>query len=81
MAEARDSPETFGRLARQLFAGEVLRDEALAALRARGRPEVAPALIQALRFVHDDGGAIVATLEALTGARPGATWHDWMLWQ
>ena len=46
----------------------------------RGKPDLVAPLIQTLRFVRDDGGLNTA-LELITGARPGATWHDWMLWQ
>ena len=74
--------EELDRLVRQVFARDTgVRGAALAALAERGGPDVAAALIQALRFVPDDDGAIQATLETLVGARPGARWHDWMLWQ
>jgi hypothetical protein len=70
-----------GKLARQLFYGDRdVRMKSLAALRERGKTDVVPALIQALRFIPD-GEALNAALEELVGARPGDTWHDWMLWQ
>lgn len=57
------------------------RREALAALAARGNPDVAAALIQTLRYIRDDDHATRDTLEAVTQARPGEGWEDWMLWQ
>ena len=76
------TPDAVERLAHQLFDGDAdIRQEALNDLEARGNPDVVAALIQALRFIHDDDRAIVLTLEALTGARPGDQWHEWVLWQ
>ncbi|MBT8446940.1 MAG: DUF3179 domain-containing protein [Gammaproteobacteria bacterium] len=50
-------------------------------MRRRGNTDVVPALIDALRYLPQAAAAIVATLEALTGAAPGSEWEDWMLWQ
>ena len=76
------APEEVERIVLEVFEGDpAVRRSALERLEARGNPDVAPALIQALRFIRDDGRAIVGTLEALTGARPGDRWHEWMLWQ
>ncbi len=75
------APEAVERLARQVFSGvRVDRHRALALLRPRGKTDVVPALIQALRLFRGDP-AIVTTLEGLTGARHGGDWHAWMLWQ
>ncbi len=75
------APEAVERLAHQVFSGvRIDRHRALAVLRPRGKTDVVPALINALRFFPDDP-AIVTTLEGLTGARHGGDWHDWMLWQ
>ena len=60
---------------------ELARQEALQFLVNRGKLDVAPALIQALRFVNDSGGHILTTLQGLTKADIGPDWHDWMLWQ
>ena len=60
---------------------EVARQEALKFLAERGKLDVAPALIQALRFVADGGGHILRTLQELTKKDMGRDWHDWMLWQ
>ena len=47
----------------------------------RGEKDAIPALIQALRFSHLDTPTVVDALRKLSGAEPGRTWHDWMLWQ
>ena len=54
--------------------------EALTALTARGRPDVVPAMVLALRY--NDGGAteLFRALEALTG-HGAYGWFDWMVWQ
>ena len=66
--------------ARALADDPVIRSEALAALVARGKPDVVPALIQVLRFVP--GGADVdAAIAELAGESSGKTWGEWMLWQ
>ncbi len=76
-----EPPEAVQELLGQLFtATPRLRNEALEALKQRGKTDVVPALIQALRFVPDEE-AINATLEALVGERSGTKWPDWMLWQ
>lgn len=74
------------RLAEQSFAlfldGAVKRDKALADLVAAGRADAAPILVLALRFAPRAFTAkLVAALEQLTGAKPGADWESWMLWQ
>lgn len=38
-------------------------------------------LVQLLRWRPDEERAIVAHLEALTGAKAGPRWFDWMVWQ
>ena len=63
------------------FTDPLERQVILEQLRARGKPDVVAALIQALRFVSDDDGSIVTTLHALTGETFGRDWHAWMLWQ
>ena len=68
-------------LARQLFVQlQPLRETALRRIVERGKTDVVPALIQALRFA---GGSeeIARALNALTGAGVGPSWNDWMLWQ
>ncbi len=62
-------------------ANPATRRAALGALERRGKADVAPALILALRMSDLDSAPIVATLRALTGADPGGSWHEWMLWQ
>ena len=60
---------------------ELARQETLRFLVSRGKLDVAPALIQALRFVNDSGGHILKSLQGITKADIGPDWHDWMLWQ
>ena len=75
------TPEQVEILVRQVFSpnrGE--RDLALGLLVQRGEKDVVPALIQALRFVPDDG-SLRRALSALTGAYLEGDWHQWMLWQ
>ena len=57
-----------------------LRREVLATLEERADLDVVPGLIQAMRFIpaHAD---ILASPQALTGAKDVNTWHDWILWQ
>ncbi|MEO1689758.1 MAG: hypothetical protein AAFU61_17840, partial [Pseudomonadota bacterium] len=54
--------------------------DALAYLRARGRPDVVSGLIFALRFTRYPRDEILDLLEHLAGAAPGRAWPDWMLW-
>jgi hypothetical protein len=80
-AEEGLSAEAVDGLVRELFTPEpLIRRQALAVLRGRGKLDVVPGLIQALRFVHD-GADIDRTLAALTGEPAGKTWPQWVLWQ
>ena len=54
---------------------------ALPHLRERGKPDVSSSLILALRFTRYPEEEILDLLEHVTGATPGRTWGDWMLWQ
>jgi hypothetical protein len=73
--------EDVAELLRQvLIPDPLMRQQFLMILRGRGNPDVVPGLIQALRFVDDDGW-IDRTLAALTGEERGKTWKDWILWQ
>src|SRR5260221_7064429 len=49
-------------------------------MRHGGRGSVA-VLIQLLRWLPRDQESLVTRLEALTGARAGSLWFDWMVWQ
>lgn len=49
-------------------------------LRERGKPDVASGLILVLRFTQYPEDTIYDLLEDLTGAAPGRSWADWMLW-
>ncbi len=55
------------------------RDETLAIFEQRGKTDVVPALIQALRF-QPNSTQLRSTLVSLTG-QPDQSWGDWMLWQ
>ncbi len=75
------SAETVDGLVRELFTPEPLaRRQALVVLQNRGKLDVVPGLIQALRFVRDHAD-IDQTLAALTGEPAGKTWSAWALWQ
>ena len=68
-------------LAWDLFArNPETRNRALLAIRDRGGLDMAPALIQALRFFRDSR-EIGQTLDLLTGEALGNDWHAWMRWQ
>jgi hypothetical protein len=67
-------------LARSTFgAPEPIRQAALDKLTARGKPDIVPSLILALRYTGPDP-ALLAALSALTGREIGS-WADAMLWQ
>ena len=75
------SPEAVDEMVRQVFAPEPLvRRQVLRMLENRGKPDVAPGLIQVMRFVRD-GADIDRTLAALTGEPAGKSWPEWALWQ
>jgi hypothetical protein len=74
-------PEEVSELVRQVFIPDpLMRQQFLMILRGRDNPDVVPGLIQALRFVEDDGW-IDRTLAGLTGEESGKSWKEWMLWQ
>lgn len=81
-ADDRVVPEpSVGIVAAKVLSGDPKeRSLALQKLAMRGKPDVAPALIQAMRFVRDDG-SIDQVLAKLTGEAPGKDWGEWMLWQ
>jgi len=57
------------------------RREAIQWLLQNGDRGSVAVLIQLLRWLPDEEASVVARLEALTGARVGARWFDWMVWQ
>jgi hypothetical protein len=80
-AEDALSAETVDGVVRELFTPEpLIRRQALAILQDRGKLDVVPGLIQAMRFVRDNAD-IDKTLAALTGEPAGKTWPEWVLWQ
>ncbi len=56
-------------------------DSAMAAIKARGNPDMSASLITALRFSRGRGPQIAATLSAITGEDYFTDWFEWMLWQ
>ncbi|MFY0621954.1 MAG: DUF3179 domain-containing protein [Pelagimonas sp.] len=50
-------------------------------LRARGNPDVVPALLTGLRFTRTRRDEIAWVIEALSGETYGTDWFNWMLWQ
>jgi hypothetical protein len=80
-ADEELSAETVDGLVRELFTPEpLIRRQALLVLQDRGKLDVVPGLIQAMRFVRDNAD-IDRTLAALTGEPAGKTWSEWVLWQ
>jgi len=79
---ANADPETdIGLMMAGVFASDPNeRSETLQKLEARGKLDVAAALIQIMRFARDDG-SIDELLAKLTGEAPGKGWAGWMLWQ
>lgn len=65
----------------QLWGSDADHRAGLALIETRGDPDMAAALIRALRFVGARRDAIAATLEAITGQSHGTDWFAWMLWQ
>jgi hypothetical protein len=81
-AGAGFTAEMVDELVRQTFNPDpVARYQVLLLLQRRGKTDVVPGLIQVIRFIRDDDGAIDATLAALTGEAPGRGWPEWLLWQ
>jgi hypothetical protein len=58
-----------------------IRDNARAWMARRGKPDVAAALIMALRYVPGDRLKNTRVLKAITEANHDPDWSDWMLWQ
>ncbi|MFT5486641.1 MAG: hypothetical protein ACI9JL_000308 [Paracoccaceae bacterium] len=72
--------ETVGQITETiLFGSTETSDAGLRLLAARGKPDVVPALILALRFRRNDSD-ILGTISGLAG-KPMKSWRDAMLWQ
>jgi hypothetical protein len=54
--------------------------DALTALTARGKSDVVPAMVLALRYNNENDTELSGALEALTG-HSAEGWFDWMVWQ
>ena len=79
LAETED--EAVARHSQALVLGsEADQRNALAALRARGKPDAAAVMILALRYRRQSVMEISQALEEITG-QTGFGWFDWMLWQ
>ena len=71
-----------GKFADALFSASPWgRDNARAWMIRRGKPDMAAALIMALRWVPGDRGKNARVLKAITGADRGLDWFHWMRWQ
>lgn len=55
--------------------------DAQALILERGDPDMAAALILALRYARRPQSKFISMLEAVTGASAGSSWNEWMLWQ
>jgi hypothetical protein len=62
-----------------LFGDEDARRRALAWMRTRANPDMAAALILALRY--GEQAEVLPVLRAVTGEHKAETWFDWMVWQ
>lgn len=79
-AQTAEQKDVLDIIPRLLVDDPSIRKEAVDLLVERGKPDVAAALIQAMRFIRDDGSFDKA-LAKLTGEAPGKNWGAWMLWQ
>ena len=81
VTSAASEDEAIARHSRALILGtdRELRDS-LAALRARGNPDAAAAMILALRYRRYAAVELSAALEDITG-HEALGWFDWMVWQ
>ncbi|MBI4275576.1 MAG: DUF3179 domain-containing protein [Rhizobiales bacterium] len=81
--QAQENPQYLAERAAELFDQvETKRRAAIEFFVARGKADAAPALIEALRFSprrHE--ASFLTALETITKAKPGRSWHDWMIWQ
>ncbi|MGI9485104.1 MAG: DUF3179 domain-containing (seleno)protein [Geminicoccaceae bacterium] len=80
LAETAEPEDVQDIIPRLLTDDPAIRNEAIDLLVKRGDPDVASALIQAMRFIRDDG-SFDSALAKLTGEAPGKDWGAWMLWQ
>ncbi len=64
-----------------VFGGTDEVGQALRAIASRGNPDMAAALILALRYTRTPSQPILQTLRSITGDDGGEDWFDWMIWQ
>jgi hypothetical protein len=63
-----------------ITANDDRRRAAIAALIARGKPDVSGALIDLMLYYPDDGDLIAEALRRFSGQAIGTDWFQWMLW-
>ncbi len=77
---AQDDP-VYDAVRSTLYGGRTDFEAGMAFLTARGNPDVVPALLTAMRYGRRRERDIAKVMEALSGARHGTDWFEWMLWQ
>ncbi|GAA6161590.1 hypothetical protein NBRC116589_37640 [Ruegeria sp. HU-ET01832] len=56
-------------------------EEGMAFLVKRGKPDVIPALLTAMRYGRRRSDEITEVMQTLAGENIGVDWFDWMIWQ
>jgi len=79
LAQPEEGSSTWQLFAYLVNKDAAIRDEAAEMLSRSGDPSMAPAFIQALRFVHP-GREWHRAMEKLTDGRFGNDWGEWMEW-
>lgn len=64
-----------------LYSGRTDFEAQMAYLTQRGKPDVVPALLTAMRYGDRRRDEISEVMETLSGQKLGTDWFDWMLWQ
>ncbi|MEO1107663.1 MAG: DUF3179 domain-containing protein [Pseudomonadota bacterium] len=64
-----------------LYSGRTEFEAQMAYLTQRGKPDVVPALLTAMRYGDRRRDEISEVMETLSGQKLGTDWFDWMLWQ
>ncbi|MES0861844.1 DUF3179 domain-containing protein [Ruegeria sp. SCPT10] len=64
-----------------LYSGRTEFEAQTAYLTQRGKPDVVPALLTAMRYGDRRRDEISEVMETLSGQKLGTDWFDWMLWQ
>ncbi len=77
---AQDDP-VYDAVRSTLYGSRTDFEAGMAFLTERGKPDVVPALLTAMRYGRRRERDIAKVMEALSGARHGTDWFEWMLWQ